>query len=148
VSETVKHDRPVFADVEAWRAEAVRRFGDDPLQWRFVCPSCGHVASCADFKELGVDPGRAPHECIGRALREIGRADETYTGPESVIVGHDDEGEAIYESRGPARKDSGKPCDWAAFGLFGTLGRGSVVARPEGETWVFDFAEVEDGAAN
>jgi hypothetical protein len=126
VSETVKHDRPVFADVEAWRAEAVRRFGDDPLQWRFVCPSCGHVASCADFKELGVDPGRAPHECIGRALREIGRADETYTGPESVIVGHDDEGEAIYESRG----------------------RGSVVARPEGETWVFDFAEVEDGAAN
>tara|TARA_R110000796_G_scaffold41179_1_gene101903 strand:+ start:6367 stop:6615 length:249 start_codon:yes stop_codon:yes gene_type:complete len=29
-------------------------FGNDPNQWEFVCPSCGHVQSCQDFLDLGL----------------------------------------------------------------------------------------------
>lgn len=41
-------------------------------------------------------------------------------------------------------KDKG--CDWAAYGLFGTMGKGRTVIKPDGkEVEVFDFAEVETG---
>lgn len=108
--------------LQEWQAEAIDRFGADPNTWRFVCPACGHTASCADFAALGADPARAAHECIGRVLREQGRADETHTADR--------------------RRDSGKPCDWAAFGLLGTLNGGVRVTRPDGrQALAFDFAE-------
>lgn len=35
-----------------------------------------------------------------------------------------------------------KGCDWAAYGLFGTLEKGRIVITPEGkEVQVFDFAK-------
>ncbi|WAH38583.1 VVA0879 family protein [Alicyclobacillus dauci] len=40
---------------------------------------------------------------------------------------------------GRSFKDIG--CDWAAYGLFGTMGTGRIVITPEGEeVEVFDFA--------
>ena len=36
-----------------WEAEGKRRFGDDMMTWRFVCPSCGHVQSANDYKAAG-----------------------------------------------------------------------------------------------
>lgn len=53
---------------EEWQAEARRRFGDDPLQWRFVCPSCGHVASVQDWKDAGAQEGHVAFSCVGRWL--------------------------------------------------------------------------------
>jgi hypothetical protein len=29
--------------LDDWRAEAARQFGPNPLEWKFVCPSCGHI---------------------------------------------------------------------------------------------------------
>jgi len=52
----------------AWHAEGVRRFGDDPMGWRFVCPSCGHVASVMDWKEAGAPEGAVAFSCIGRYM--------------------------------------------------------------------------------
>lgn len=41
------------------------------------------------------------------------------------------------------RHFEGIGCDWAAYGLFGTMGRGRYVITPEGkEVEVFDFAPV------
>lgn len=57
-----------FENIEAWYAEAKRRFGDDPMAWRFVCPVCGHVASTADYKAAGAPPGAVAISCIGRYL--------------------------------------------------------------------------------
>lgn len=43
------------------------------------------------------------------------------------------------------RYKKGYGCDWAAYGLFGNLGKGRVVVTPEGkEIEVFDFADKED----
>lgn len=52
---------------QEWEAKGKRLFGDDLLTWRFVCPSCGHVQSLQDFKDLEIDPNHAYGTmCIGR----------------------------------------------------------------------------------
>jgi hypothetical protein len=60
---------------EEWRARGRELFGDDPLQWKFVCPSCGNIASVADWKAAGASEGEVAYSCIGRRLgteNEIG----------------------------------------------------------------------------
>lgn len=59
-----------YASVEEWRAEAIRRFGEDERQWRFVCPCCGHVACAADYKRAGAPSGAVGFSCVGRWLPE------------------------------------------------------------------------------
>lgn len=51
-----------------WRDEGIRRFGSDELAWRFVCPSCGHVASTQDYKDAGAPVETVAYSCIGRWL--------------------------------------------------------------------------------
>jgi hypothetical protein len=46
-------------------AEAKARFGDDPLGFAFICPSCGDIATIREFLEAG-DPDMAGQGCIGR----------------------------------------------------------------------------------
>lgn len=50
--------------VADWLKELESRFGEDSEDWKFVCPSCGHVQSVADFKAIGVDGNKAYCECI------------------------------------------------------------------------------------
>lgn len=100
-------------------AEAKERFGEDYLKWAFRCPHCGDVATFADFKEAGADPGRCGQECLGRHLGALNR--ET--------------GGSNYKGRG---------CDWAAYGLF--HGPWEVVLpaegdKPERSMWCFPLAE-------
>lgn len=87
-----------------WLAEAKRRFGDDPANWRFVCPACAHEATCGDFKALGTDPNRAAVECIGRVHNEVGSPGVRGKNADGV-----------------------QPCNWAAFGLLGTLNGGILI---------------------
>jgi hypothetical protein len=117
---------------EDWLADAVRRFGKDPLDWRFECPFCGNVTSGRDWVNAGcpiVDAHRVSIECIGR-LRGV----EARGGMK--------EGREVNPDGTPAQ-----PCDWAAFGLFGNLGKGPVIIRrdeetgEERETQAFPFAE-------
>lgn len=49
-----------------WMAELKEKFGENPDNWKFKCPSCGHVQSVADFKAIGKDPNYAFSNCIGR----------------------------------------------------------------------------------
>lgn len=44
---------------DEWSAEGRKRFGDDQMQWRFVCPACGHVASVQDYKDAGAPVNNA-----------------------------------------------------------------------------------------
>lgn len=60
---------------DEWIAEATRRFGDDPMAWRFVCPSCGHVASAQDWINAGAPKETIAFSCVGRwtgATAELG----------------------------------------------------------------------------
>lgn len=49
-----------------WTAEAERRFGPDQMKWRFVCPSCGHVASVQDWKDAKAPEAAVAFSCVGR----------------------------------------------------------------------------------
>lgn len=78
--------------------------------WRFVCPRCGHVATPDDFRSLGADAQLAAQECIGRAQHP----DPTDEWWDAVKMGEQ------------------QPCDWVAYGLFGTLGNGLLIQFPDG----------------
>lgn len=60
-----------------WLARGKELFGDEKLDWKWKCPSCGNIQSPKDFKELidmkaiGLDerlptPEDAYYNCIGR----------------------------------------------------------------------------------
>jgi len=72
--------------------EAQRRFGPDPMNWKFVCPSCGYIASTQDWKNAGAPETAVGFSCVGRWTGASG--DKTF------------------------RKQGG-PCDYAGGGLIG-----------------------------
>jgi hypothetical protein len=59
-----------YESPDAWRQEAIRRFGKDPLQWKFACPSCGHIASVADWQAVGASEGEVAFSCVGRHMEK------------------------------------------------------------------------------
>ena len=96
---------------EEWRAKGIELFGEDRMEWAFVCPSCGHVATVKDWKEAGASPGHVGFSCIGRWL---GSPDEnTFT-------------------------KNGGPCQYSGGGLI-SLNPITIETEP-GPTHVFDFA--------
>lgn len=105
--------------LDEWRAEAVRRFGENRDDWKFVCAGCGHVQSVGDFRKLQPvvtkDISQAAYqECIGRYI-----------------------GGKIWMDM---KAGETGPCNYAAYGLF----HGPIdVTMPDGSVaHVFDFAEV------
>ena len=105
--------------LEEWKAELTKRFGENPLDYKFVCPACGKISSGKEFKDAGATPNDMYCKCIGR-----------FTG------------------KGTPTKNSKDGCNWAAFGLFGTLDKGDVVITPEGKrvaVFKMDDMEVANG---
>jgi hypothetical protein len=101
-----------------WLAEGEQRFGADTMQWRFKCPSCGHVASVQDWLDAGAPPGTVAFSCVGR-----------YTGADGSN----------------AFKHAGGPCNYTSGGLF-VINRLSVMKEDGKLTPVFEFAEAEPTA--
>lgn len=99
--------------LQEWLEEGKQKFGEDFTNWKFKCPACGHVASGQEFKDLGANLNDMYQICIGRI-----------------------------NSKGTKNgKDEGNGCNWAAFGLFGNLGKGRIIITPENkEIQVFEFA--------
>jgi hypothetical protein len=77
--------------LEEWIQEGERRFGPDRLNWKFVCPVCGHIASAGDWKAAGAREAEVAFSCIGRHI----------PGSRSAF---EDKGEG--------------PCNYAGGGLF------------------------------
>ena len=51
--------------LNAYYLEGVRLFGNNPLDWRYICPVCGHIASAQDFINVGATTDRIGIACIG-----------------------------------------------------------------------------------
>jgi len=83
---------------EQWRAEAMRRFGDDVLNWRFVCPSCGAEIRAAQWSAAGAPSTAVAFSCVGRWKDGFG-CKYAGGGPlklNPITVVHDDGTEADY----------------------------------------------------
>lgn len=100
---------------EEWLAEAKAKFGDDSMDWRFVCPVCKHEASVRDWKNAGAEEGEVAFSCIGR---------------------HMDKPRKAFEETGKG------PCNYAGGGLF-RLNPVTVTGGPGGDHHVFEFASVK-----
>lgn len=97
-----------------WRAEAVRRFGSDSSNWRFVCPSCKHEASVSDWVKVGAPREAAAFSCVGRWM----------------------------DNPSPAFSDKPGPCNYAGGGLF-KIHPVSVTREDGAVCSMFDFAEAK-----
>lgn len=64
-------DRTEWTD-EDLIAEAINRFGTDPISWQFECPSCHDIATAQDFIDADADPSRVGQDCIGRVFDQKG----------------------------------------------------------------------------
>jgi hypothetical protein len=84
-------DERLTVSLEEFHATARARFGNDPMGWRFVCPSCGHIAAVRDWKGAGAPEGAVAFSCVGRWLGADG--DRTF-------------------------RRQGGPCNYAGGGLF------------------------------
>jgi len=108
--------------VEEWKAEAIKRFGKDPLTWKFVCPNCGHVQCGQDFMNIN--------------MRSPAAIDPTRSTPYPV---KDCKNTAYQECIG--RYGVGTGCDYCAFGL---IDSDTKVVTPDGKKIpIFPFAEAE-----
>jgi predicted RNA-binding Zn-ribbon protein involved in translation (DUF1610 family) len=99
---------------EEWESLGKKLYGDDKRQWKFKCPSCGHVQSPEDFrkyKEKGAFPSDAYYNCLGRY-------DPTSEG-------------TIFKK--------GQPCNYTLGGLFKLSSR--VVVDGDKRHAVFLFAD-------
>jgi hypothetical protein len=67
-------------------------FGEDTDNWRFICPSCGHIASVKEYTECDAPESAVAYSCIGR-----------WTGEKYPAV---------------SKNGSPGPCDYAGGGLF------------------------------
>jgi hypothetical protein len=83
-------EQAVAFALKEWQDEMDRR---GRLACKFVCPSCGHEASPADFKAAGADPQRAPQECIGRVDSKLGGCDWAAFGLFDICTVHVDTGD-------------------------------------------------------
>ena len=108
----------VPTSVKDWLEEGRKRFGE-VKNWRFKCPMCGKEYSVQEFMDAGGGgPNSAYQECIGR-----------------------------YRHASPPNKENGNPdgCDWCAYGLFGTAGKGRLIEAEDGTVVeVFHFAGEEN----
>lgn len=53
-------------NLKQWHYEAIRRFGHDHLQWRFICPACKREASMLDYFKAKANPVHIPKTCLDR----------------------------------------------------------------------------------
>jgi hypothetical protein len=98
--------------IEEWKAEGARLFGADSLEWKFVCPSCGHITPVKEWKDAKAPEGAVAFSCVGRYLSADGK--NTF-------------------------KKAGGPCNYAGGGLF-KLNPITVIDTSGAEHQVFDFA--------
>lgn len=85
---------------DEWTARGAELFGENVLQWKFVCPMCGNVQTAEDFrpfKDKGASPSSVNQECIGRYY------------PKEMRGGL---------SEDHANNKVKQPCDYAGYGLF------------------------------
>jgi hypothetical protein len=51
------------------------------MEWQFICPLCGHVASGKDYKAAGAPGGAVAYSCIGRWLNTKIPMESSNKGP-------------------------------------------------------------------
>lgn len=82
-----------------WRADGLRRFGPNLLDWQFVCPSCGHVQTAREYQAAGAPESAIGFSCVGRWMPRAQTRD-------------------AFASPAEKKRLPDGPCDYAGGGLF------------------------------
>lgn len=99
------------------------RFGKNPANWAFTCPSCHDTATVTELQEaLDANPRR--------------RSDDTKV-ESTEIIGQECIGRSIGALANPPTNDRG--CHWVAFGLI--RGPWEIVLPDGNSMWCFPVAD-------
>lgn len=98
---------------EQYFAEAEKRYGKNKREWKFKCPSCGHVAAVQDWLDHEGGDTMVAFSCVGRLM---GSAQEL------------------------GSKDGG-PCNYVGDGLFRLNPIPVQDDESDEVSWFFDFAD-------
>lgn len=112
-------------------AEARQLFGDEPLDWAFLCPSCGDIATGREFRQALAEHPRTRND-----------GDPVIA---SDVIGQECIGRTLGALRKDIEKYQGRGCDWVSYGLFAGPWE---VALPSGRSmYAFPLAAPEQVAA-
>ena len=98
---------------DEWQAEAIRRFGDDMMNWAFICPSCKTRITIDDYRKAKAPTGAIAFSCVGRWLYDR------------------------QEFLGEKKMKKGKVCNYSGGGLF------NINPLKVDDELYFDFAPVK-----
>lgn len=130
---TFRMSKSIVVSEKDWNRIGAELFGSDKLDWRFVCPSCGHVSTGRRFLELDIsDPGRVVQECEGRVNPSSRKG-----CPKYLNSGTKAKRQARLDQIAAYQKEHG--CDWCAFGFFCITTVSVRRERRWGESAVFAF---------
>lgn len=59
---------------DQWLQEATALFGENKLDWKFVCPACGFVQAVRDYKDAGAPESAVAFSCVGRWRQDFKEA--------------------------------------------------------------------------
>lgn len=101
-----------------WFADGTALFGPDPMNWKFVCPVCKHVATARDWKDAGAPEGAVAFSCVGRWLPKSEEGIRRQDEPEGAVrLRRRRAVQAKPRARGRGRQDprgirfrGGRPC--------------------------------------
>jgi len=54
--------------IKEWNERGKFLFGEEKMQWKFICPVCKHVATPQDWKDAGAKEVNVAFACVGRWL--------------------------------------------------------------------------------
>ena len=78
------NQKKIYNSIEEWKAEAVKRFGEDSKNWKFVCPMCKTEQTPKDLIDTGMTEdemqGYIGFSCIGRFNNKLTGCDWTLGG--------------------------------------------------------------------
>ena len=63
----------ITLSLDEWLRAAKELYGEDQLEWEFVCPACGNVQKGRDFEAAGKMKEYAHFCCLGRYIELAGK---------------------------------------------------------------------------
>ena len=70
-----------YKNMEEWIKEGEKRFGQDQMEWKFVCPVCRYVAATKDWLAIGAEEDEVAFSCVGRHMKNKRKAFGGKEGP-------------------------------------------------------------------
>jgi len=90
-------------ELREWLAEGELLFGPNRRYWRFVCPTCGHIAAAEDWRLAGAPDTSAAISCVRWWNASLGQCPSNAENPVEIVTHGEEPRRAFDFDRSPGR---------------------------------------------